>query len=272
MNGTDMRAVLPVGMLALGLLTGCGTSDPAGSSPTTTLAPPSPSASTSPTTRRGGGVIDLGDGSDYRPAIDPAQFVEKIDNRYLPLTPGSRWVYQGEVDGERERIELEVTTERKTILGISAVGVRDTNYVNDERTASTTDWYAQDRGGNVWYLGENTQTFENGAPAGTEGWEAGIDGAQPGIFMPAHPTIGTAYRQAFRRGQVEDSAEVLRTGVAHTTGLASYTDVIVIRGWSRLDPEIIEEKYYAPGVGKIYETLIAGGKGGTELIGFTPVR
>jgi hypothetical protein len=165
-----------------------------------------------------------------------------------------------------------VTAERKVILGIAATGVRDTTFTDGERTAVTTDWYAQDRSGNVWYLGENTENFENGRPASTEGWEAGVAGAQPGIFMLGSPAVGTAYRQAYRSGEVEDNAEVRRVGVTHNIGLGRYKDVIVVRGWSRLDPEIIEEKYYAPGVGKIYETLTAGGKGGTELVTFAPGR
>ena len=75
-------------------------------------------------------------------------------------------VYEGIVDGEHNRIELEVTTERKEILGISAVGVSDTNYLDDELAAETIDWYARpDREGNegnVWYLGEDTKDYENG--------------------------------------------------------------------------------------------------------------
>lgn len=203
---------------------------------------------------------------NYQPSIDPAEFVDTIDNPYFPVEPQTRWVYEGVVDGERERIELDVTTETKEILGITAVGVRDINYVDGELAAETMDWYAQDRAGNVWYLGEDTQNFENGQPTDTEGWEAGVDGALPGIFMPAEPGVGEAYRQNHQAGQVDDLAEVVRLGVTHSIGLGDYRDVIVVRCWSPLEPEIIEEKSYAPGVGKIYEIQIAGGEGGTELV------
>ena len=74
-------------------------------------------------------LIDPGDGGNYRPTLDPADFVDGIDNLYLPLRPGARWVYEGVVDGEHNRIELAMTTERKEIMGISAVGVSDTNYL-----------------------------------------------------------------------------------------------------------------------------------------------
>jgi hypothetical protein len=276
MNHRSTRAIVPVGLLAvtLGLLTSCGSDGTARGVPLPGAAPPGPSASAPPGTSRSpdAGVIDPGDGGNYRPNIDPTQFVDRIDNRYLPLAPGSRRVYEGQLDSDTERIELEVTTERKVILGITATGVRDTGYTNGEHAATTMDWYAQDRAGNVWYLGENTQNYENGKPAGTEGWEAGVEGAQPGNFMLADPKVGTAYREAYRRGQVEDTAEVLRVGVTHAIGLGAYQDVIVVRGWSRLDPEVIEEKYYAPGVGKIYETLTGGRQGGTELVTFTPAR
>lgn len=195
-------------------------------------------------------------------ALDPADFVEAIDNPYLPLIPGTRWVYEGVVDGEHERIEVEVTAERKEVLGIPAVVVSDTSYVDGQLVAQTFDWYAQDRAGNVWYLGEATEEYEDGELVGTEGsWEAGVDGAEAGIFMLAEPTVGDTYLQ-----HDEDSAEVRRTGVDH----GGYHDVVVIEERSPTEPDVVEEKYYAPGVGKIDETQTAGGHGGTELVEHTP--
>jgi len=200
------------------------------------------------------------------PTIDPAAFVEVIDNPYLPLTPGTRWVYEGDVDGAHERIEVTVTSDRKEVLGVSAVVVSDVNYVDGELVAKTVDWYAQDRDGNVWYLGEDTEEYENGELVGTEGsWEAGVEGAEPGIFMLAEPTVGETYHQ-----HDQDAAEVVRLGVDHTIGLGDYHDVVVIRETSPQEPDVVEEKYYAPGVGKIHENLTAGGEGGTELIEHTP--
>ncbi len=239
-------AVLTVGVA----MSGCDTGDGSADSPRSTENP----------------VIDAGDGGDYRPTLDPAQFVDGTDNPYFPLELGTRWVYEGVVDGERERIELEVTAATKHILGIAAVGVRDVNYVDGALAAATMDWYAEDRSGNVWYLGEDTQNFANGEPTDTEGWQAGVDGALPGIFMLAEPTPGAAYWQNHHAGAVEDLAEVVRLGVTLSLGVGEYHNVIIVRGWSPLEPEIIEEKYYAPGVGKIYEIQIAGGDGGTELV------
>jgi len=216
-------------------------------------------------------VIDAGPASDYRPILDPADFVDTIDNPYLPLAVGARWVYEGDVDGQHERIEVTVTADRHEVLGIPAVVVSDVNYVDGELAAQTFDWYAQDRDGNVWYLGEDTEEYENGELIGTEGsWEAGVDGALPGIFMLADPTVGEAYRQHYDEGEADDLAEVRRIGVTHTIGLGEYRDVVVVREWSPVEPEIVEEKSYAPGVGKFSETHTAGGEGGTELVEYTP--
>ncbi|MGI8627764.1 MAG: hypothetical protein ACR2J5_14550 [Geodermatophilaceae bacterium] len=249
-------AALLTGILGLAcLLPGCGASGGTGSGATTGT---SPAARDAP-------IIELGS-EQYQPRLDPADFVDGVDNPYFPLVPATRWVYAGVVDGVSERIELEVTDERKTILGISAVGVRDVNYHDGELAARTMDYYAQDRVGNVWYLGEVTQNYENGMPTDLEGWESGVGGALPGIFMLAEPAVGDAYRQVHHAGQAEDLAEVIGMGATRSIALGDYRDVLVILGWSPLEPDIIEEKYYAPGVGKVYEVLTAGGEGGTELV------
>ena len=216
-------------------------------------------------------VIDPGDGGDHQPVIEPADFVDEIDNPYLPLAPGSRWVYEGDSDGELERIEVVVTDERRDVMGVSTVVVRDTVHVDGELVEDTFDWFAQDRDGNVWYFGEDSREFEGGAAVNADGsWEAGIDGALPGIAMPGVPTVGFAYRQEFDAGNAEDMGEILEAGVARSIGLDTFPDVVVTRDWSPLEPEIVEEKWYARGVGAIYTTHTAGPAGTVELIEFTP--
>ena len=153
-------------------------------------------------------MIDPGDGGAYAPLIDPAEFVDVIDNPYFPLSPGSRWVYEGGSDERAQRIEVEVLAERRDIMGISAVVVHDTAYVDGEIVEDTYDWYAQDRDGNVWYLGEATQAFDGGDVSDAGSWEYGVDGALPGIVMPANPTVGDAYRQEYYPGEAEDMGEV----------------------------------------------------------------
>lgn len=246
----------------------CGSSgDPTGSAGTGAGVDPT-STTTSAAVQA---VIDPGDGGDYRPGIDPADFVDTIDNPYLPLTVGSRWVYEGESAEGRERVVVEVTDQRREVMGIPAVVVRDTVHVDGVIVEDTFDWFAQDREGNVWYLGEDSTAYEDGEPAGTEGsWEAGVDGALPGVAMPADPTVGDAYRQEYFRGEAEDLAEVRRTGESLTTPAGEYDDVLVTGEWTPLEPDIVEEKYYAPGVGNVAAVSVAGEPDRLELVAFTP--
>lgn len=248
---------------------GGGSGDRADSSSVTSSTSSMPSASSTPSTPATA-VIDPGDGGDYSPAIDPADFVDVVDNPYLPLPAGARWVYEG----EGERAEIVVTDQRKEILGIDATVVRDT--VTDESGAlveDTFDWFAQDVDGNVWYLGEDSTSYENGEPVNTEGsWEAGVDGAQPGIVMPAEPVVGDAYRQEFLVGEAEDLAEVRRFEPSLDTPSDTYADVLVAGEWTPLEPDVVEEKYYAPGVGLVLEVTVDGGTGRLDLVSFDPGR
>jgi hypothetical protein len=216
-------------------------------------------------------VIDPGDAGDYAPTIDPAEFVDVIDNRHLPYAIGSRWVYEGDSDGEAERIEIEVLAETREIMGVTATVVRDTVYVDDEIVEDTFDWFAQDRDGNVWYFGEDTREFEDGVAVNAEGaWEAGIDGALPGIVMPAAPAVGDAFRQEYYAGEAEDMGEILEVGVARSIDFGEFDDIVVMEQWTPLEPDVVEEKWFASGVGMIYETKTAGGEESAELVEFTP--
>jgi hypothetical protein len=212
-------------------------------------------------------VIDPGDGGTYVPEVDPADFVDTIDNPYLPLAPGSRWVYEGTSGGETERVEVVVTTDRRVVLGISAVVVRDTVTVDGELAEDTFDWFAQDRSGNVWYLGEDSREYADGEVVSTEGsWEAGVDGAQPGIVMPADPIPGQAYRQEYLEGEAEDMAEVGRLGSTEQVPYGTLTGLLVTKEWTPLEPDVVEEKYYAKGIGLVLEVVTAGGEGRVELV------
>jgi hypothetical protein len=205
-------------------------------------------------------VIDPGDGGQYAPDIEAANFVETVDNPFFPLLPSSTWVYEGTSDGEAERVEVVVTSERRTILGIPATVVRDTVTIDGEIVEDTYDWFAQDRDGNVWYLGEASSDIEGGEVVSTEGsWEAGVDGAYPGIVMKAAPQVGDAYRQEFYPGEAEDLAEVIEVG----------SDRLVTREWNPLEPETIEEKTYERGVGLVSEEKVRGGDGALKLVSFT---
>jgi hypothetical protein len=203
------------------------------------------------------------EGEPYEPQLDAADFVEGIDNRYLPWTPGTTLLYEG----GGERVEVTVTDETREILGITATVVHDQVLTDGEVTEDTFDWYAQDRWGNVWYLGEDTKEYENGEVASTEGsWEAGVDGAQPGIIMLADPRVGDTYRQEFYAGEAEDMAKVFALGESVEVPAGSYDDVLVTEDSTPLDPDIVEHKFYAPGVGVVREELVQGGDDVLELI------
>jgi hypothetical protein len=215
--------------------------------------------------------IDPGDGGDYQVAVEPADFVMGIDNPLLPFTPGSTWVYESVGGEEVERIEVVVLEETRDVMGVASTVVRDTVTVDGELVEDTYDWYAQDTEGNVWYMGEETAEYENGEVISTAGaWEAGVDGALPGIVMQAEPSVGDAYRQEYYPGEAEDMAEVVRVGVDEELAGESFEDLVVIEEWTPLEPDVIEEKSYAAGVGVVLEEVIDGGNGRIELVSFTP--
>ena len=147
--------------------------------------------------------------------LDPAEFTTKIDNPYWPMSPGSKWVYsETDTQGTHEKAVVEVTNKTKTIAnGIEARVIRDTVSENGTPVEITDDWYAQDSAGNIWYLGEATAEYKNGKVTSTAGsFEAGVDGAQAGIAMPANPEPGMAYRQEYYKGVAEDKGAVITVG------------------------------------------------------------
>lgn len=279
-NRTLLKCAIGLVIPILALTAGCGdsTSDTTSDTATATSVTDSTSGP-SPTSPPGTGtapgatakaVIDPGDGGTYEPNVDASQFVASIDNPYLPLSVGSRWVYEGTDEEGTEQVEVVVTRKRKQVMGITATVVRDTVHVDGELVEDTYDWFAQDRDGNVWYLGETVKNYENGRLADTEGsWEAGVDGALPGIVMPATPAEGMAYRQEYWEGEAEDMGEVIAVGGSQDVPAGSFDDVVTTTDWTPLEPEVVEEKQYAPGVGLIREQHVAGGPGLIHLIEFS---
>jgi hypothetical protein len=203
----------------------------------------------------------------YQPRIDPADFVDAIDNPYWPLTPGTSY----EFESAGEQTKVVVTSERREVMGVSTVVVSDKVFADGKLSEDTSDWYAQDRAGNVWYFGEATLSFED-TPAGdpTGSWEAGVDGAQPGVVMLADPLGGDVYRQEFYAGDAEDLALVRHDNGSITVPAGSYKNVLVTEEWSPLEPDVIELKYYAKGIGVVEERQIFGGTELVKLVKVTP--
>jgi hypothetical protein len=195
----------------------------------------------------------------YAPKIDAANFVATIDNRYLPYKPGTAFHFEG-VRGTTPQTDDEVVLHRtKRILGVKCTVVRDTVSEHGRAVERTDDWYAQDKQGNVWYMGEDSFELQNGRfVKASDSWESGVNGAKPGIIMPASPRPGDAYRQEYYpRGKALDEARVLRRTGSLTVPYGSFKHLLVTSEFSPLEPQT-EQKFYAPGVGEIAERVVKG--------------
>jgi hypothetical protein len=204
---------------------------------------------------------DIGQGI-YNPVINPSDFVNKIDNPLFPLTPGTTFIYEGLTEKGNEHVEVKVTHNTKVILGVTCIEVRDTGKVDGVLAEDTLDWYAQDKDGNVWYFGENAVEYDaNGEVVSLEGsWKAGVDGAKPGIIMEAHPQAGDIYRQEFALGSAEDMAQVLSLNESVTVHSVAYNNCLKTKEFSAVEPDVEENKFYAPSVGNIQTVDVTTGK------------
>ncbi len=201
--------------------------------------------------------------------LDPADFTTSIDNPYWPMAPGSRWIYRETApDGTRQRVVVTVTAKTKLIAnGITARVVHDVVREDGELVEVTDDWYAQDCRGNLWYLGENTKEYENGKVVSRAGsWEAGVDGAQPGIVMPANPEVGMTYRQEYYAGEAEDRGAIFSLDEQVGVPAGHFTDVVMTKDTNPLEPRVLEYKFYARGVGPVLAIGVSGGNDREDLL------
>jgi hypothetical protein len=205
--------------------------------------------------------------------LEPADFTTQIDNPYWPMAPGSRWIYrETDAEGAKLRVEVTVTDKTKRIAnGVEARVVHDLVTEGGQPVENTFDWYAQDSDGNVWYLGEDTQEYENGKVTSTAGsWEAGVDGAQPGIAIPADPQPGLAYRQEYYAGEAEDNGEIVSLDEQAEVPAGHYKPVVMTKDTTPVEPKVLEFKFYARGVGPVLEITASGGSDRDELLSFQP--
>ena len=188
----------------------------------------------------------------YDPVIDPANFVGRVDNPYFPLQPGTTFIYEGQMPDGLERDEFAVTHNTRVILGVTCVQVHDSVFTDGALTEDTLDWFAQDREGNVWYFGENTHELEDGLITTIEGtFMAGVNGDKPGIIMKAHPAVGDFYRQEFSLNNAEDFAQTLSIDEVVTLRTRTFEHCLKSEETTPLEPDLLEDKFYAPGVGNI---------------------
>jgi hypothetical protein len=202
--------------------------------------------------------------------LDPADFTTRVDNRYFPLRPGNRWVYrETDADGSVQRVTVTVLRRTRVVAGIEARVVHDVVREKGRLVEDTFDWYAQDRAGNVWYLGEDTKEYEDGRLKTTAGsWETGVGGAQAGVIMPAKPRVGMRYRQEYLEGEAEDAASVLAVREQAQVPFGHFRRVLLTRDVTPLEPKVLEYKLYARGVGLVLALGVSGGGGREELLRF----
>ncbi len=203
----------------------------------------------------------------YSPVIEPANFVSVIDNPYYSLIPGRTFTYRSETEDGVEKNEVVVTDKTRIVLGVTTTIVWDRVWLNDELIEETYDWYAQDKDGNVWYFGEDSKEYENGKVVSTKGsWEAGVNGAKPGIIMEANPKVGDSYRQEYYQEEAEDMADVIALGETVTIPFGTYENCIKTRDWSQIDPNLNEYKYYSPEIGGVVLEVVVDSGERVELV------
>jgi hypothetical protein len=219
----------------------------------------------------GGKANDLPQGSEAV-KLDPADFSTRINNPYWPMQPGSRWVYrETDVEGARQRVQVTVTRKTKKIAnGIEARVIHDLVTEGGQRVEETYDWYAQDSAGNIWYLGEDTTEYVNGKPKSTKGsFEAGVDGAQAGVIVPAEPKVGLSYRQEYYAGQAEDNAKILSLDEQAEVPFGHFTNVVMTKDLNPLEPKLLEYKFYARNVGPVLAVAVSGSTDREELVSYS---
>jgi hypothetical protein len=193
-------------------------------------------------------------------SIDPANFTSTVDNPWFPLTPGTTLTYHGTKDGKKAIENYIVTNATQVIDGVRCRVIEDHLFLNGSLEEKTFDYYVQDKAGNVWYFGEDTQVLDDkGHVTSTEGsWRAGVDGAVPGIFMETNPTVGHAYAQEFYKGHAEDHFQVVRLDASVTVPYKSFTGVVLTKEWTPLEPDVLDNKYWVRGIGEVREVAVKG--------------
>ena len=202
----------------------------------------------------------FGPGSTYHPVINPADFGPNVTNRWFPLAGGTTYVYTGTKDGKPALDVYAVSKRTKVIDGVVTRIVNDRLYLNNTLSERTTDYYAQDKCGNVWYFGEDTAVLgKHGRVVDRSGsFLAGVDGAQPGVFMQAQPELHTRFRQEWFRGQAEDTFATVDMSTSVSVPYGSFQHALRTEEKTALEPRVLDNKYYVKGVGEVVERSVKG--------------
>jgi hypothetical protein len=204
-------------------------------------------------------------------AASPAaarSFTAKVDNPWFPLKPGTTFVYRGSEDGEPTRDVVAVTRRTRVVGGVRCRIVHDRVFVGGDLAERTSDYFAQDGRGTVWYFGEDTaELSRSGRVISTEGtWHTGVDGARAGVFMSAHPRVGERHRQEFLRGHAEDHFQVVSLDAHVAVPFGTFDHALRTREWTPLEPGVIDAKHYVRGIGEVAERTVRGGSEQLELV------
>jgi hypothetical protein len=205
--------------------------------------------------------------------LDPADFSTDITNPYWPMQPGTKWVYrETDTTGKKQKVVITVTNKTKTIAnGVRARVIRDVATEGGKPVEITDDWYAQDKARNIWYLGEATAEYKNGKVDRHGSFEAGVNGAQAGIAMPANPEPGLSYRQEYSRGVAEDKGAVVTVGQEQVeVPFGHFKRVLMTRDLVPLEPKVQELKFFARNIGPLLSVHTDGAGGRAELVSYAP--
>ena len=208
------------------------------------------------------GVVaaDSSRSSGFEPVLSASHFVSVINNPYYPLPVGRVWVYKGVKDGQTQIDTVRVLAQTKLVAeGIRARVVSDIATHGSKVLEKTFDWYAQDKQGNVWYLGEDTTAYlPNGRQDKSGSWEAGVDDGEPGLIMKAGPKVPDAYRQEYLAGEAEDTAWIVGGPDSLTVPYGTVRHVLTSLEATRIEPGLYDKKVYAPGIGIVLERTVTG--------------
>jgi len=210
----------------------------------------------------------FGPGRNYHPRINPKDFSPNVTNQYFPLRPGETLVYTGTKDGKKALNLVATTSRTKVVDRVRTRVVEDRLYLDNVLQERTSDYYAQDRCGNVWYFGEDTAELDrHGNVISTEGsFHAGVDGAQPGVYMQAHPQVGRKFRQEWYQGHAEDVFKVISLSSSVTVPYGSFRHAMRTEETNALEPEVVDNKYFVKGIGEIAEVAVKGPREGLRLV------
>lgn len=198
--------------------------------------------------------------------LRPEDFTTHIDHPYWPMRPGTTWRYTERAGREVSTVRVTVTRRTELVNSVRARVVHDVARSEGQVVEDTRDFYAQDSGGSLWYLGELSRSYEDGQVVSTEGsWRYGRDGAQAGVILPARPVAGCGYREEHRAGEAEDRARILSTSETLRTPTGLHRDVVQTANTTPLEPDVLENKFYARGIGPVLELDLSPERGTAVL-------